>query len=618
MYTEIETYVNSCLPCAKVNSKKVNDAPPLTSIPVPRKVWSQIGIDLIGPLRRTKSGNEYIIACTDYFTKWSEATASKDKSAASVADFIYKTICRFGAMDVLISDQGREFLNQLMEDLTAKLGIDHRVASAYHPQSNGLRERDNRTLKAMINKLINDEGDNWDDLLPQVLLAYHAAPHESTKVIPFQAMLGRKPRLPVNPPTEVEFDPDGEINAESLDIMTGLRETINQNMEENIKKAQMRQKKNFDKRNTCHTTYSPGDIVLMCNPKKKGRKEKMIPAFIGPYEVMKVLPRNRLITKNLKTGIISKKSQNMCNFKKYTPPKSQSTDSSEAKLPTATPTTPTTEATQSSPSSPEATPPASSSSLDATPSPSPPHSYTKHQSWFSPLKKRDRVLDSDTDSDSESKPKRSRKTKSVFKQHIPASHSPSAATTPPQSPHSPAAATTPPQPSPRIFRPISRKTVNQINKKLALFASKSVSLGSKGILNKPRRLHNIRGDGNCFYRAVSYALTGSQEDHDIIRCLIVSHMKGDLSTKISKYLNKNVHKYIDDENVDKNAEWATETEIMATAALLGVDIEVYCKFGGELKWQRFAASVTAPPTAEAIHLDNSSGDHYNFVISVDT
>lgn len=55
----------------------------------------QVGIDLVGPLPRTAQGNRYIVTLVDYFSKWPEAEAIPDKSATSVALFLYKMICRY-------------------------------------------------------------------------------------------------------------------------------------------------------------------------------------------------------------------------------------------------------------------------------------------------------------------------------------------------------------------------------------------------------------------------------------------------------------------------------------------------------------------------------------------
>ena len=63
---------------------------------------------------------------------------------------------RFGCCEVLISDQGREFVNEVQEELFRLTGTEHCVTSAYHPQSNGLTERSNQTLQTALIKLVNE------------------------------------------------------------------------------------------------------------------------------------------------------------------------------------------------------------------------------------------------------------------------------------------------------------------------------------------------------------------------------------------------------------------------------------------------------------------------------
>ena len=120
---------------------------PLHPLPVPSKVWSQIGVDLVGPLQVTSSGNQYIVVAVDYFSKWPEAKAIPSKEAIHVADFLNSLFLRHGFPEVLISDQGREFCNAICNELLTKTGVKHRITSAYHPQTNGLTERFNQTLK---------------------------------------------------------------------------------------------------------------------------------------------------------------------------------------------------------------------------------------------------------------------------------------------------------------------------------------------------------------------------------------------------------------------------------------------------------------------------------------
>ena len=72
-----------------------------------------LGIDLMGAYPTTDNGNKYIFTCTDYFTKWVEAFPIPEKSAIQVAKCLVKLFCRHGAPEKILTDQGREFVNEV-------------------------------------------------------------------------------------------------------------------------------------------------------------------------------------------------------------------------------------------------------------------------------------------------------------------------------------------------------------------------------------------------------------------------------------------------------------------------------------------------------------------------
>lgn len=101
-------------------------------MPVPPKAMSQIGVDIC--VLPELNGFKYLVVAVDYFTKWVEAKPLKDKTMVSVARFLYELSCRHGCFEVLISDQGREFVNGLSAELQRLTGAKQRVTSPYHPQ----------------------------------------------------------------------------------------------------------------------------------------------------------------------------------------------------------------------------------------------------------------------------------------------------------------------------------------------------------------------------------------------------------------------------------------------------------------------------------------------------
>ena len=100
---------------------------------------------------------------SDSFTKWIESIPLPNKSAEEVAKAVYENwICRNSPMDTLITDNGKEFQNQVMEELCKNHGIKHRYPSPYHPQTNAQCERQNRTILAYLITFVDDTTLNWE------------------------------------------------------------------------------------------------------------------------------------------------------------------------------------------------------------------------------------------------------------------------------------------------------------------------------------------------------------------------------------------------------------------------------------------------------------------------
>nr|KAG5705569.1 hypothetical protein BaRGS_034767 [Batillaria attramentaria] len=281
-----------------MNACRKKPAAPLHPIPVPKKKWSLVGMDIIGPLQVTDRGNQYIVALTDHFTKFPVAKAIPCKSSEEVARFMYETICIFGAFDSLITDQGREFINFALDILTDRFNINHRISSAYHPETNGQRERDNRTLKDTLVKITDN--DDWDELLPAALFAYRTSVHKSTQFSPFLALYGEQAKLPFDVTGDAN---EQDLNEEIMDTMKGIHEEVKNKIGENISRAQKKQKEYYDSRRAYDHGFRIGDKVLIINAARVHRMGgKMAPRFVGPYENVEMLIIGRA---TLGIGIVS-------------------------------------------------------------------------------------------------------------------------------------------------------------------------------------------------------------------------------------------------------------------------------------------------------------------------
>ena len=152
--------------------------------------FHHIGLDFSGPLP-TSNGCRYILLIGDHFTKWYEAIPLPDQTAATTNDaLLERWICRSGCPYSIHTDRGTNFESQLFANILKKLEIDKMTITAFHPLSNSVIERMNRTLLNMLAKCIDGDQTNWSVKLPYVLMAYRSSVYESTHFTPHYLAFG--------------------------------------------------------------------------------------------------------------------------------------------------------------------------------------------------------------------------------------------------------------------------------------------------------------------------------------------------------------------------------------------------------------------------------------------
>ena len=302
MTKQAKALVRSCDQCQRKKTGSLAKVPTeLHPVPIPYgRQWHQIGIDLMS-IAPTE-GYHYIFTAVCYFTKWVELVALKTKSAAEVGYTIWVLMLRHGAPEVIISDQGREFNNALSTELYQLSNTFHRVTSSYHPQSNGLVERVNRITTDYLRTGLENHND-WVLMLPCIQAAHNDKKHSSTGFPPFELMNIRSRRRPIEearPRKELEhegltdreheslcdFD-DPAYQAQHIEEMKQAQAIFFQQATDNLRAAQKKMKRNFDKRYAGFQTLEIGDMVMKEDRRNADRKGgKMEDPWLGPYEVI--------------------------------------------------------------------------------------------------------------------------------------------------------------------------------------------------------------------------------------------------------------------------------------------------------------------------------------------
>ena len=176
---------------------------------------------------------KYLITGMDYFSKNLEMRPLKSKSATEVAQFIYEDIIyRWGSPDVIITDQGCEFCNAINDELMECAHCKHRITRSYHPQSNGLVERQDRTTTNFLLKNMDCQ-DDWVDMIPTMMGSHRHTVHSTTNIEPSAILLGCKPTLS----TDMLLRSDDYLNRELQD--EEIKEIENRNYTEILKQLNL-------------------------------------------------------------------------------------------------------------------------------------------------------------------------------------------------------------------------------------------------------------------------------------------------------------------------------------------------------------------------------------------
>ncbi|KAK7093130.1 hypothetical protein V1264_008778 [Littorina saxatilis] len=261
---------------AKLPMRHVNVGMPL----------ERIAIDIMGPLPMSHDGYEYIMVVEDYYTKYAEAYCLVDHTARSVGDkLLTEFICRFGVPLTIHTDQGREFESHLFQHLCTALGADKTRTTPYHPQSDGMVERQNRTIQQMLSAYVNEQRDDWSDHLDLIMLAYRATVHQSTQCTPNLVMFGREINLPLT--VELGTFPVSDAPLCPVEYVEWVKNTLEKVFcfVREQSEVSVQKQKHYHDQNCKLREVEPGDWVWRWYPPKA--KQKLGLGWTGPYKVVK-------------------------------------------------------------------------------------------------------------------------------------------------------------------------------------------------------------------------------------------------------------------------------------------------------------------------------------------
>ena len=284
--SDVSQFCKSCHTCQMVG--KPNQTIPkahLQPIPAFDEPFSRIIIDCVGPLPKTKSGNEYLLTIMCASTRFPEAIPLRNIKTKNIVKALVKFFIFVGLPKSVQSDQGSNFMSGIFQQVMHELGITQYKSSPYHPESQGALERFHQTLKNMIRSYCFDTEKDWDEGIHLLLFAVRESVQESLGFSPFELVFGHTVRGPLKLLKE-KFLSNDDSSLNLLQYVSDFKDRLSKACEAartNLKSAQRKMKRWYDE-NAKERQFMPGDRVLALLPIPG---KPLQARYYGPYTVDK-------------------------------------------------------------------------------------------------------------------------------------------------------------------------------------------------------------------------------------------------------------------------------------------------------------------------------------------
>jgi len=254
---------------------------------IPEKPWSHILADFITKLPLVQGYDTILVVC-DCFSKMAHFIATTEKtSAEGLTKLFWDHVWKLhGLPESIISDKRVQFAAGIMKELNNLLGIQTKLSTAYHPQTDRQTERINQELEQYLRVFIDHRQEQWPDWLGMVEFVYNNKIHVATKTSPFKANYSQDPRMGFEGRRKGKYEAAGKFIEKMKKIQEEAKAVLG--------KAQEEMKKFGDRRQEKEEEYKVGDLVLLSIKDlkwqmKERRSEKLTECFVGPYKVKGII-----------------------------------------------------------------------------------------------------------------------------------------------------------------------------------------------------------------------------------------------------------------------------------------------------------------------------------------
>jgi len=287
---EVKQYVEGYDTCQHNKNRTEQPAGKLMPNSIPEKPWVHISADFITKLPLAQ-GYDSILVVVDWLTKMAHFIPTTEKTLAEgLARLFRDNVWKLHRLpESIILDRGPQFVAGLMRELNRMLGIESKLSTVFHLQTDGQTERVNQELEQYLRMFIDHRQEQWLEWLGTAEFAYNNKVYSSTQIIPFKANYGQNPRIGFKGRKKGKYKGVKKFIKKMKEIQKEARAALG--------KAQDEMKKYTNKKRGEVDDYKVGDLVMLSTKDLKyqmvGRRtEKLTERFVGPYKVKRIVLAN--------------------------------------------------------------------------------------------------------------------------------------------------------------------------------------------------------------------------------------------------------------------------------------------------------------------------------------
>jgi len=244
---DVGRYVEGCDGCQRMKNRTEEPAGKLKLSEVPEKPWTHLTVDFITKLP-VVAGKDAILVVCDRLSKMAHFVATTEAtSAEGLARLFRDNVWKLhGLPESIVSDRGPQFAAEFTKELNNMLGIETRLSTAFHPQTDGQTERMNQELEQYLRFFVDHWQKDWLECLAGAEFAVNNKVHTATKVSPFMANYGREMRMGGNIRKKGKVEKVGEFIERMKRIHKEARAALKKAQEDMKRQADRRRKETED------------------------------------------------------------------------------------------------------------------------------------------------------------------------------------------------------------------------------------------------------------------------------------------------------------------------------------------------------------------------------------